>query len=241
MPTATGMKKRREAPPSGEAGTLPLLIWLSPAFPVGAFAYSHGLEWAFEAGDVTDAAGTAVWITDLMHCGGPWSDAVLLAAAHRAVVAEDGGTLRDVAEFAAALSPSRERRLETLAQGDAFLHAIRGAWSNGHFERAAGMAGADVAYPVAVGIASAAHGMKLPSVLEAYLLAVAGNLVSAAVRLIPLGQSDGSRIVANLLPLAREVAARAAKSTLDDAGGAAIRSDIASMKHETQYTRLFRS
>jgi urease accessory protein len=237
---ATGMKKSGEPPP-GDAGTLPLLIWLSPAFPVGAFAYSHGIEWAFEAGDVTDAATTQSWIADLLHCGGPWSDAVLLGAAHRAVEAGDSDALRATAEFAAALAPSRERRLETLAQGDAFMVAIRSAWNNERFERAATAAGAEVAYPVAVGIAAASHRMPLAAVLEAYLLALAGNLVSAAVRLVPLGQSDGSRIVAHLLPLAREIAARAGTSTLDDAGGAAIRSDIASMKHETQYTRLFRS
>ncbi len=222
-------------------GALPLLAWLSPAFPVGSFAYSHGLEWAFEAGDVTDAPSTQGWITDLVECGGPWSDAVLLAAAHRAVDGKDFTTLKDVSAFAAALAPSRERRLETMAQGEAFMNTVAAAWSSKAFEKAASAIGREVAYPVAIGLASASHEIPLRLTLESYLLAVVANLVSAAVRLIPLGQTDGTRIVASLTPLVREVAERSERSTLDDVGGAAIRSDIASMKHETQYSRLFRS
>jgi urease accessory protein len=223
------------------ANALPLLIWLSPAFPVGSFAYSHGLEWAFEAGDVRDAKGTEHWIGDLLNCGGPWSDAVLLACAHRATAAKEYDALREIAELASALAPSKERKLETMAQGAAFMGAVKAAWSNKAFDKALATTSDEVAYPVAIGIATATHNIPLRQTLESYLLAVASNLVSAAVRLIPLGQTDGTKIVANLMPLAREIAERAAGATLDDVGGAAIRSDIASMKHETQYTRLFRS
>jgi urease accessory protein len=237
----TTMTTSAKTKPEHSHGALPLLVWLSPAFPVGSFAYSHGLEWAFEAGDVNDAKSTARWIGDLLNCGGPWSDAVLLACAHRAASAKEFGGLREVAEFAAALAPSRERKLETMAQGAAFISAARSAWNNKGFEKAVAATGDEVAYPVAVGIAAAAHNIPLNATLDAYLLAVASNLVSAAVRLIPLGQTDGIKIVANLMPLARSVAERAAGATLDEVGGAAIRSDIASMKHETQYTRLFRS
>jgi urease accessory protein len=222
-------------------GTLPLLAWLSPAFPVGSFAYSHGIEWAFESGDVTDAKSAERWITDLIECGGPWSDAVLLACAHRAVSMKEYDTLVGVSEFAAALAPSKERKLETMAQGEAFMNAVSAAWPNKLLEKIVSLIGKEVAYPVAVGISAAAHDIPLRVTLEPYLLAMVSNFVSAAVRLIPLGQTDGIKIVANLTPLAREVAARAEKSTIDDAGGAAVRSDIASMKHETQYTRLFRS
>lgn len=223
------------------ASALPLLAWLSPAFPVGSFAYSHGIEWAFESGDVTDAKSTEAWIRDLIACGGPWSDAVLLASAHRAASAKEYAVLREVSEFAAALAPSKERRLETVAQGEAFMKTVGAAWPNKSFEKIAGAVGKEIAYPVAVGVASAAHEIPLRVTLESYLLAVVSNFVSAAVRLIPLGQTDGTRIVASLTPQVREIAARAEKSTIEDVGGAAIRSDIASMKHETQYTRLFRS
>jgi urease accessory protein len=223
------------------ANALPLLVWLSPAFPVGSFAYSHGLEWAFEAGDVHDAQSTERWIGDLLNCGGPWSDAVLLACAHRATSAREYEPLREIAEFASALAPSKERKLETMAQGAAFMSTVKAAWNNKALERAAAVTSDEVAYPVAIGIAAATHNIPLRQTLESYLLAVASNLVSAAVRLIPLGQTDGTRVVAKLMPLAREIAERASSATLDDVGGAAIRSDIASMKHETQYTRLFRS
>lgn len=220
---------------------LPLLVWLNPSFPVGSFAYSHGLEWVVEVGDINDADSCASWLTDLLECGGGWSDAVLLAATHRATAAKDSGALHEVAELAAALAPSKERRLETLKQGDAFLLAVKNAWPCESVDRFAKIWPRETAFPVAVGIASAGHGLALIPSLEAYLLATVTNLVSAAVRLIPLGQTDGTKVVARLTPLAREVAARAACSTLDDVGGAAFRTDIASMRHETQYTRLFRS
>lgn len=232
----TSVKEKTES-----ASALPLLAWLSPAFPVGSYAYSHGIEWAFESGDVTDAKSTEIWITDLVACGGPWSDAVLLASAHRAISAKEYDRLQEVSEFAAALAPSKERKLETMAQGEAFMNMVAAAWTNKTFEKCLSVAAREVAYPVAVGVASAAHEISLRVTLESYLLAVVSNFVSAAVRLIPLGQTDGTKIVAKLTPLVREVAARAEKSTLDDVGGAAIRSDIASMKHEMQYTRLFRS
>lgn len=223
------------------ADLLPLLVWLSPSFPVGSFAYSHGIEWTVETGDVKDAETCAAWIADLVEFGGAWSDAVLLAAAHRAVGQGDDAALRDIAELAAALAPSKERRLETLKQGDAFLLAIGNAWSCAAVDRFAKVWNGETAFPVAVGVASAGHKLALLPTIEAYLLAFVTNLVSAAVRLVPLGQTDGTKIIARLAPLVREVAARAARSTLDDIGGAAFRSDIASMRHETQYTRLFRS
>jgi urease accessory protein len=223
------------------ADVLPLMIWLSPSFPVGSFAYSHGIEWAVEAGDVTDAESCAAWLTDLLQHGGGRSDAVLLTAAHRAVASGDDAALADAAELAAALAPSKERRLETLKQGDAFLLAARGAWPCAALDRVKRACKKETAFPVALGVVSAGHGIPLQPTLEAYLIAFVTNLVSAAVRLVPLGQTDGTKIIARLAPLAREVATRAAQSSLDDVGGAAFRSDIASMRHETQHTRLFRS
>jgi len=235
--TRTGISMSTEA----RADLLPLLIWLSPSFPVGSFAYSHGIEWVVETGDVKDAETCAAWLADLVEFGGAWSDAVLLAAAHRAAGESGEDALRDIAELAAALAPSKERRLETLKQGDAFLLAIGNAWPCAAVERFAKIWTGETAFPVAVGVASAGHGLALVPTLEAYLLAFVTNLVSAAVRLVPLGQTDGTKIIARLAPLAREIAARAERATLDDIGSAAFRSDIASMRHETQYTRLFRS
>jgi urease accessory protein len=223
-----------------------LMIWLSPAYPVGGFSYSHGLEWTVEAGKVRDAVTLGGWIEDLLHHGAGRSDAILLAETWRAVAAGDERALAEIAELAAALAPSAERRLETLAQGAAFLEATRAVWPSPALERLAGAQTRDagppeIAYPVAVGACAAAHGLPLAHTAHAFLQAFVANLVSAGVRLIPLGQTDGLRVLARLEPLIPPLVARALGSSLDDVGGAAVMADIASMRHETQYTRLFRS
>jgi urease accessory protein len=220
-----------------------LFAWLSPAFPVGAYSYSHGLEWAIEDGTVAGPAALQAWISDVLQHGGARTDAILLAAAWRAAGAGDHAGLVEVAALAVALQPSRERHLETTAQGRAFLDTVSAAWPNERLTALAALfpAGTMVAYPVAVGIAAAAEGVPLRPALAAYVAAFVANLVSAGVRAIPVGQTDGQRIVAALAPAVEDVARRAEAATLDDLGGAALRADIASMKHETQYTRLFRS
>jgi urease accessory protein len=219
---------------------LPLLLWLSPAFPVGAFAYSHGLEWAVEAGDVTDAATLGAWLDDLLRHGAPRNDAILFACAFAAGAARDREAVGRLNELAIALSGSAERRLETTAQGGSFVAAMRAAWPSPAFDLLPGEP-ADVAYPVAVALAASGHGLALEASLQAYVLSLLANLVSAAVRLGPIGQSDGQRALAGLLHAVRRLATEAAGASLDDLGGCALRSDIAAMRHETQYSRLFRS
>jgi urease accessory protein len=217
-----------------ESAPLPLAIWLSPSFPVGAFAYSHGLEWAVESRRVTDAASLQDWISDLLRHGSARNDAVLLAEAWRRAGTPE---LREVAELALALSPSRERRLESGAQGSAFVLTARAAWPCAALDELDG----EIAYPVALGAAAGGHGIALAPTLEHYLLAFVANLVSAAVRLGPIGQTDGQRILAGSLTDVRATAAFALNSTLEDLGSATLVSDLASMQHETQYSRLFRS
>jgi urease accessory protein len=220
---------------------LPLLVWLSPSFPTGAFAYSHGLEWAVEAGDVTDAASLETWIADLLEHGGARSDAILLKAAWSATHARDIEGLAHVNELALALCPSRERHLETSAQGNAFIAAARGAWPCAALDFLNATAQDDIAYPVAVGVLAAGHGIDLHATLKAFALAFCSNLVSAGLRLSIIGQSDGQRIIAGRCAAIETLADFAAESSLDDLGTCAFRSDIASMRHETQYSRLFRS
>ena len=216
--------------------TLPLFVWLSPAFPVGAYAYSHGLEWAVEAGDIRGAASLAVWLTDLADHGAPRLDVALFAAAHRA--AADATALREVNELAVALAGSAERRLETCAQGTAFVAAARAAWPCAPLDA---FGAEPVAYPVAVGAVVAGHAIALEAAAPAFALAVFGNLVSAATRLGAVGQTDGQKLIAALTPVLAEMAARALLEEPDAVGSCAFRSDIAAMKHETQYSRLFRS
>jgi urease accessory protein len=220
-----------------------LMTWLSPSFPVGAYSFSHGLEWAVEDGTVRSAADLRGWIADVLEHGAGRTDAVLFAHAWRAAFSGDHAALASLNELANAFQPSRERHLEATAQGRAFASAIGASWRNDRLAALLASLPPDLppAYPVAVAIAAAAHGIALLPALSAYLHAFLSNLVSAGIRAVPLGQTEGQRTIAALLPLAHRISADAMDATLDDLGGAALRADIASMKHETQYTRLFRS
>lgn len=219
----------------------PLLVWLSPAFPVGAFAYSHGLEKAAEKGLIKDRETLGAWLEDLITLGSLHNDLILLAAAWRAASRQNAIELAEVAEFAAALQPSAERRLETMTQGGSFLLQIDAAWPCAAVGLLRAAHSGDVAYPVAVGVAAAGHTMPLAPTLLGYGIAFAGNLISASIRLSVIGHTDGQRLTAALLPLLQEAAMRATESTLDDIGSATFAADLASIQHETQYTRLFRS
>jgi urease accessory protein len=228
-------------PAAPESALYRLMAWLSPAYPVGAFSYSGGIEWAVESGDITDAATLKRWLTVVMEQGGGFCDAVFFVHAHRAVTADDDKALHTVAELAAAFAPSKERHLETTAQGRAFVEATRAAWACAALDRLAAVWDGPIAYPVAVGVTAAGHGIAVEAAVAAYLHAVVANLISASVRLIPLGQTDGQRLLAAFEPVVAATAARALATALDQVGGAAFRADMASMLHETQYTRLFRS
>lgn len=203
-----------------------LAAWLSPAYPIGAYSYSHGLEWAVEAGAVTSPAALEAWTADLLEFGAGRTDAILLRHAY---AAPDPAPL---AELAAALAPSAERHLETAAQGAAFAKVTAAAW---------GIALDPAPYPVAFG--RAARLMELPLALSVtlFLQAFAATVVSAGVRLVPVGQTDGQRITARLAPLAARIAAETEGAGLDDLGGCAVLADMAAMLHETQATRLYRS
>lgn len=218
-----------------------LMAWLSPAYPVGAFSYSSGIEWAVESGDIANAQTLRRWLEVILTLGGGFCDAVFLVHAHRSIETNDDKALREVAELAAAFAPSKERHLETTAQGRAFVEATHAAWPCAALDRLAAIWDGPVAYPVAVAVAAAGHGIAVDAALSAYLHAVTANLISAGVRLIPLGQTDGQRLLAAFEPVVAATAARALTTPLDQIGGAACRADIASMRHETQYTRLFRS
>ena len=218
-----------------------LMTWLSPAFPVGAFSYSSGIEWAVEAGDIVDVTTLQDWLASMLADGPGFCDGVFLAHAHCAAASSDDASLREIAELAAAFAPSRERHLETSAQGRAFIEIARAAWNCDGLDRLIAACGGTIVYPVAVGIVSAAHAIPLASTMHAFLHAVTSNWISAGARLIPLGQTDSQRALAALEPVVVAVGKRALDASLDDLGSAAFRADLASLRHETQYTRLFRS
>ncbi len=225
-----------------EAATLyRLMTWLSPAFPVGAFSYSSGIEWAVEAGDINDAASLRDWLAAMLADGSGFCDGVFLAQTHRAASARDDAVLRDIAELAAAFVPSRERQLETSTQGRAFIDIARAAWSHDGLDALVAACGGAMVYPTAVGLVTAAHNIPLAPAMHAFLHAVVSNWISAGARLVPLGQTDSQRILAALEPVVVATAKRALKASIDDLGSSTFRADLASLRHETQYTRLFRS
>ncbi|OJF97865.1 MULTISPECIES: urease accessory protein UreF [Rhizobium/Agrobacterium group] len=211
-----------------------LLTWLSPAFPIGAFSYSGGLEQAIHEGLIADAPGLSAWLKTVVVSGTGWNDAVLLAESYRSV--DDPARLLSVRELAIALAGSRERHMETTLQGEAFLSAAA-HWPHPGLDTLLGTA----PYPVAVGAVAGMHRTGLAAALAAYLHAQASNSVSVAIRCGVMGQRDGVGILAALEPAIGDVAKRAAESTLDDLGSATVMADIASLKHETLHSRLFRS
>ena len=217
-----------------------LLAWTSPAYPTGAYSYSHGLEWAVEEGSVRDVAGVVEYVDAVLSRGSGWIDAVLFAHAH--ACAHDTAAFDAVAELAAAFRGSSEGALESHQQGAAFLSVTRRAWPHPALEDFFMRIGAyPVAHSIAMALACAAHGIACRLALPAWLHSTAANLVSAAVRLIPLGQTDGQIAIARLGPTIDRVACAAMQTPLDDLGTASPLLDICSIRHETQYTRLFRS
>ena len=211
-----------------------LLMWLSPTFPTGGFAYSHGLEWAIEAGDVRHERDLAEWVADILAHGAGRTDAILLRHAYRA---PDTTTFASVAELAVAAATCRERQTETLGQGGAFAAAAH-VWG---CPRLDALPPGRVSYPVAIGALASANGIGEDAACLAFLQGFSANLVSAGVRLVPLGQTAGLRALAALEAAVLTVAEETRAAMLDDIGGCAFRADIAAMRHETQYTRLFRS
>lgn len=216
-----------------------LLVWLSPAFPVGSFAYSHGLENEVTEGRIKNADALHDWLDALAAHGSLRNDLILLSLAYRA---EGSAELLDIAELASALQPSKERSREALTQGANFRAAYLGSWTEDGRSRFAEL-GADTPVTLAVAVAIAAKDSKLPLLptLEAYALGFDSNLISAAIRLGVIGQVEGQRILAAQLPGLRRIARGAEFAAEDDLGSAVFAADIASMKHETQQVRLFRS
>ncbi len=214
-----------------------LLNWMSPAFPIGSFAYSHGLEWAIDEGLVHDEATTRDWISEIITQGSGWNDAVIFAAASRG---------ESVKELALALCSSHERFLETTQLGAAFniassAFAPQSGEKEGAYRASDGKDEGPLAYPVAAALACKAMNIEAQHALLAFLQGFSNALISVAVRLVPIGQTAGLNIMRDLLPVIADTAQRAAHSSLDDLGSSAFMSDIAAMKHETLQPRIFRT
>jgi len=220
-------------PPEGctHAQVATLTQWLSQGFPVGAYSYSHGLEWAVCTGAVATPDALGAWLGDILRHGAGRADAIFLAAAF---AAEDLDALRALDAQARAFAPSSERLLETTAQGAAFGATAAAVWPRTAAAR-------DLCHPIALGCAARAQDIPLRLTAQMYLHAFAANLVSAGIRAIPIGQTAGQGLIAELAPLCRQVADEAIETPVSDIASTTFLADIASMKHETQHSRIFRS
>ncbi|MGZ2258821.1 urease accessory protein UreF [Roseobacter sp. A03A-229] len=207
---------------------LTLTQWLSPAFPVGAFAYSHGLETAIAAGEIKTIDQLEEWLRDLITHGSGQADIIILSVAYHATAAE----FSEIDQTARAFAASAERLLETEQQGDAFTRTVDAVW---------GTELGSLTYPVAVARAARAQAIPLDLTARMYLHAVASNLISAAVRLVPLGQTDGQRLLARLASLIQQTAEHASGLSLGDLASPCFAADIAAMQHETLYSKVFRT
>ena len=207
---------------------LQLLAFVSPAFPIGSFAYSHGLERAIDEGIVKSADDVREWIESLLTFGSGWNDAVLFSVTYDA----SEGARREIDELAQALAATRERALETSDLGQSFAKSAEVLLLKTTELQT---------YPVVVAATCSELGIGKHEGLLAFLQAFSNNLIAVALRLVPLGQTNGLEIMRVLMPVIAETAARAMNSALDDLGSSTLLSDIASMKHETQYSRVFRS
>ena len=218
-----------------------LLTWFSPAYPIGAFSYSSGIEWAVEAGDVNSAETLRAWLESMLNCGAGINEGIFFSQIHRAVGCDDAAAIVEIAELAATFAPTRERYVETTTLGRAFMEVTQASWPCAALTKLVALWRGPIAYPVAAGAACAGHRIPLAPALLAFLTALSANWVSAGVRLIPLGHTDGQRVLSALEPAVTASTNRALAARLDDVASATFRADIASARHETQYTRLFRS
>lgn len=244
MTTATGMtrgtitgtattkampRQRCASIPMAADPALTLARWVSPGFPVGSFAYSHGLEWAIEAGDLASAAELQTWLEALLHHGTGRNDAIFIVSAY---AAQEPVQLEALDALCLAFCAAQGRVTETREQGAAFARTLR----------AMGLeALAEHTYPVAVGRAAALKQLPLDLTLRFYLQAFAANLVSAAVRRVPLGQTDGQRVLAALQPGIEDLARESLTLGPDDLHASTFMADIAAMQHETLHSKVFRT
>ncbi len=226
--TGTIMATVTDSPMDAQA-LLTLTRWLSPAFPTGGFAFSHGLEAEVAAGRLQNAGDLMDWLAAVLEHGTGRNDAILLAASWKA---EEDDARAELADLALALAAGAERAQEAAAQGAAFAATLRGTGET---------VLPDGPLPVVVGAAARQAGLPLEATLLAYLQNFASNLATIAVRHVPLGQSVGQEILAGLAPLIGRIASEAMHATPHDLGSCALASDMASLEHETLITRIFRS
>jgi len=218
--------------------------WLSPAFPTGSYSYSHGLEWATESHQIHDRTSLVDWLDADLRFGSARNDAIFFVEAWRCAAGGDHTRLLKMAELAAACRATSELALEASQQGASCLATLREVWRDPAIDALSEglrLRSIQPVLPIVIAVRAATEGLPVGTALRAFLYAWVSNLVTAGIRLIPLGQTDGQRALAALEDAVLEASERALTVGIDGLGSAALMVDLASMLHETQYTRLFRS
>jgi urease accessory protein len=223
---------------------LRLQSWLSPVFPIGSYSYSHGLEWAVEAGHIRDRNTLVDWLDADLCYGSGRNEAIFFSAAWRCTIDDDRAKLFEIAELAAAFRGTAELALESSQQAGSCLATLRQVWPDCALDWLSEVLCSNRVQPalaVVLGARSARQVIPVDLALSAFLQSYVANLVTAGVRLLPLGQTDGQLAIAELEGVVLAASAHAKRATIDNLGSAGVMVDLASMAHETQYTRLFRS
>jgi urease accessory protein len=223
---------------------LRLQSWVSPAFPMGAYSYSHSLEAAVASNQIRDRQTLVDWVDADLRYGSARNDAIFFDQAWRCAAGGHHMQLLEIAELSAAFRGTSEFALEASQQGGSCLATLRDVWPDPEIDwlsEALRLRRIPPMLPVVVAVRSAAEGVPVDLALRAFLHGFVSNLVTAGVRLIPLGQTDGQRAIAELEDAVLDAGDHAITASIDDLGSAAVMVDLASMSHETQYTRLFRS
>ena len=223
---------------------LRLQAWLSPAFPTGSYSYSHGLEWAVEAGSVYDRASLVDWLAADLRYGSGRNEGIFFREAWSSAMRGDRVMLLEIAELAAAFRGTSEFALESVQQAASCRSTLNQVWPDLLLDEIAESLWnrrIPLSLALVLGIRCAKQDIPMVLALPAFLQSYVANLVTAAVRLIPLGQTDGQAAIASLEDTVLATSAEAATATIHELGSTAFMVDLASMAHETQYTRLFRS
>ena len=205
-----------------------VMAWLSPSFPLGAFAYSHGLEFEISEGNVSTSEELYEWLKDILRFGSVWNDLVLFCNSYKT----DVNSLNELSDIAKAFAQSKERYYETIEMGNAFskiISSIEGVYLKG------------MPLPIIMGYIAKIENVSLPYILPLYAHSFISNLISVSIRLLPLGQTDAQKLLFSLFPIIDDVAKEALKSNIGDMRNKCVLADLASMKHETLKVRLFKS
>tara|TARA_B100001248_G_scaffold129623_1_gene97190 strand:- start:147 stop:860 length:714 start_codon:yes stop_codon:yes gene_type:complete len=218
-----------------------VLTWFSPSYPIGSYAYSHGLEYAVEEGLVKDPQTLLGWIRDLLFFGTGYNDSIIINSIYDSVANDNCVEFDYISQIANAIKPTKEIALESYQQGVSFKNILMDVYSNSNLTFYLNRLDDCITYPSVVGVAGGIFEVEKKLLLHSYLHAFTSNILSAALRIMPIGQTEIQKIIFQMKGNVEEMTNKSLGLSLSDLGSSVFISDWASSKHQNQYTRLFRS